>query len=231
MEKPDQTLDVEGIFASSSKDIAAYCVSLDIDNELRVVRLAPNSRHSVGKRWADTRRREFFAGRWAAASAIKNLLGIPAVPARNDDRSPRWPEGIIGSITHDHHQAIAVVGNSSKVCRIGVDLESILSHSQSEVVKETTLTHQDEQYLGYMSDQRRMITVIFSAKETLFKALYPEAGEYFDFKDAELVDVRPSSVTLQLCKKVGSCFESGERFTVNYLIISESVLTWQIDFH
>jgi hypothetical protein len=46
------------------------------------------------------RRREFGTVRWCARKALRQL-GVPAVPILPDgDRAPRWPVGVVGSMTH-----------------------------------------------------------------------------------------------------------------------------------
>ena len=43
-----------------------------------------------------------------------------------------------------------------------------------------------------------VFTIIFSAKESLFKCLYPEVKKYFDFKAARMIEVDFSTKTFQL---------------------------------
>ena len=222
-------MSIHHVVDSVSSDVAAYSVSLDVDYSSRLAALSP-SVSQLNNGWAISRRREFAAGRWAAAKAIGALCGRLDVPGRNGDRSPCWPSGVRGSISHDKEQAIALVGCSSKICRIGIDLEPVLSMSQVAEVRSTVITHKDETYLTCLEGLNRIVTVIFSAKETLFKALYPEAGHYFDFKDAELVGFDQSSLTLQLRKNIGNCFTAGDSFTIEYRVVGCRVLTWQIDF-
>src|SRR5690606_7567998 len=46
------------------------------------------------------RQTEFLAGRLCAHEALRRLLGVPSIPAVAEDRSPCWPSGVVGSITH-----------------------------------------------------------------------------------------------------------------------------------
>ena len=70
------------------------------------------------------RRREFFAGRNLARVAIARLgVAAMAIP-RNADRSPRWPPGIRGSISHTDEHVMVAVTDSPGIQGIGIDVET-----------------------------------------------------------------------------------------------------------
>lgn len=121
------------------------------------------------------RRAEFAAGRRAARRALEMPHAeIPVGP----DRSPVWPDGVVGSISHDTGLAAAAVARIGTIRAIGLDLTEAapLPGRTSEAI----LTEAERQLQGL--DAR----LVFSAKESLFKALYPEVGGFFGF-DAAVV--------------------------------------------
>src|ERR671914_1172478 len=69
------------------------------------------------------RRREFGTVRYCARKALRQL-GVPAVPILPDvDRAPRWPVGVVGSMTHCAGYRAAAVARSGELCGLGIDAE------------------------------------------------------------------------------------------------------------
>lgn len=176
------------------------------------------------------RRSEFYSGRWCASTAIKELFGYFDMPSVNADRSPFWPKGVIGSISHTDEWALALVGDCSEVARIGIDLESISAVSEVDNVQQVIATN-NEQLMFELDKRQDLQTLIFSAKETLFKALYPKVQQYFDYLDAEVLDMNANRIEFRLLKDLGLGYSKNQRFGVNYRIGDGHVLTWQIDLN
>ena len=141
---------------------------------------------------------EFAAGRWCATQALRQLdyLGTAEIGI-GAHRAPCWPAGYLGSISHSQGWAVAVAGfaaenansrRTNSACRlqgIGIDLETILPNSTAQSVARR-LAIQGEIALGTAHGLafETWISLLFSAKESLFKALYPSVGRYFHFLDA-----------------------------------------------
>ena len=69
------------------------------------------------------RRREFGTVRYCAREALRQI-GVPAVPILPDvDGAPRWPVGVVGSMTHCAGYRAAVVARSGELCGVGIDAE------------------------------------------------------------------------------------------------------------
>lgn len=144
---------------------------------------APASiQRSVAKRQS-----EFLAGRLCAREAMHRLDGRVRVPALGDDRAPVWPSDLCGSITHSTGRAAAIVAPRTAWRGLGMDMEQMLSVERATRLCGEILTPAETSRLreGYEALQ---ITLTFSAKESLFKALYPLMGVRFYFEDAELLE-------------------------------------------
>src|SRR5918999_6186071 len=64
------------------------------------------------------RRREFGTVRHCARKALRQL-GVPAVPILPDvDRAPRWPVGVVGSMTHCTGYRAAALARSAELCGV-----------------------------------------------------------------------------------------------------------------
>ena len=140
--------------------------------------LLPDERIGL-ERMADVRRAEYSSGRRVAREAL-GLLGIEdcAVAARG--RLPMWPPGVVGSITHSRELALAMVGRVGAVAGIGVDLEQ--EDRVDAHVAERVLVPEERRRLAE-EDWR---TMLFAAKEAVYKAVNPLVGEYLAFGDVEV---------------------------------------------
>ncbi|HVT68722.1 MAG TPA: 4'-phosphopantetheinyl transferase, partial [Trebonia sp.] len=71
----------------------------------------------------DKRRREFTTARQCARRALA-ALGVPPQPIMTGERgAPRWPPGIVGSITHCAGYRAAVAARDGDLVTIGIDAE------------------------------------------------------------------------------------------------------------
>lgn len=137
------------------------------------------------------RQTEYLAGRLCARQALAQLTGAASVPGRGEDRAPQWPADTCGSITHGNGWAAAVVGHSAEWCGLGLDIERIMPASRAERLASEILTPAELLRLERLPTEQRAqrISLTFSLKESLFKALYPQVLRRFYFQDAELLSV------------------------------------------
>ncbi|MBT2373978.1 4'-phosphopantetheinyl transferase family protein [Pseudomonas fluorescens] len=140
---------------------------------------------SVAKRQA-----EFLAGRLCARAALQQLEGLDCVPAIGEDRAPVWPGHISGSITHSTGHAAAIVAHKVQWRGLGMDLENVLTLERAERLAAEILTPDELQRMasGPRAQIAQCVTLTFSAKESLFKALYPIVQKRFYFEHAEVVE-------------------------------------------
>lgn len=140
---------------------------------------------SVAKRQA-----EFLAGRLCARAALQQLDNLDCVPAIGEDRAPVWPQHISGSITHSSGHAAAIVGHKAQWRGLGMDLENVLSLERAERLAGEILTAAELQRMAMLPREQHalLVTLTFSAKESLFKALYPIVQKRFYFEHAEVLE-------------------------------------------
>ncbi|WP_409261101.1 4'-phosphopantetheinyl transferase [Pseudomonas putida] len=136
---------------------------------------------SVAKRQA-----EYLAGRVCARAALQRLDGRDYVPGTHEDRSPIWPPGIHGSITHGKGWAAAVVATDGACRSLGLDQEALLDDARAERLMGEILTPAERERLD-RSQLGLTVTLTFSLKESLFKALYPLTRQRFYFEHAEVL--------------------------------------------
>ena len=140
---------------------------------------------SVAKRQA-----EFLAGRLCARAALQQLDHLDCVPAIGEDRAPVWPAHISGSITHSTGHAAAIVAHTAQWRGLGMDLENVLTLERAERLAGEILTADEMRRMAALPREQvaLLVTLTFSAKESLFKALYPIVQKRFYFEHAELLE-------------------------------------------
>src|SRR5579859_6821488 len=145
----------------------------------------------------EKRRREFAAGRACARRALR-ALGLTTVPILSGgSREPVWPAGVVGAITHSAGLCAAAVGRQSEYAGIGIDLER--HQAISEGVEEMVCTPAERAWARERAaDGVHWPLVIFSAKESVYKAWYPIVRQWLGFEDAEL-DLDPERGLFGVC--------------------------------
>lgn len=180
---------------------------------LRIPR--PSALHSaVPKRQA-----EFLAGRYCAARVLERL-DSPTAVGIGRNRSPTWPAPIVGSISHTADKAVAVAARAPEVIGLGIDVEAVLDLATAEELRSPVLRPEDEKWLRHpLLSVEMAMTLIFSAKESFFKALYPSVGEYFGFEAVSVsaIDTERGRVHLALQASLpGAHFRKGTVTVVEY---------------
>ncbi|MDX1453738.1 MAG: 4'-phosphopantetheinyl transferase superfamily protein [Oleiphilaceae bacterium] len=170
-------------------------------------------------RFSAKRLKEFMAGRLCAIRAMAGLNVHTQTLEINTDRSPVWPNEIVGSISHTDSRAIALVGDSRVYRSIGVDLQPAVDPDTRQELRSIIMTEVEFELVKAML-HLHAFELVFSAKETLFKALYPLTKCFFEFHDAQVtaLNTQRHYVDLRLLKTLGSGFEEGTSYRVHYLI-------------
>jgi len=156
------------------------------------------------------RKAEHLAGRIAAAHALPDYT----MPAIGPSGEPLWPQDISGSITHSGTQAIAVVTQYPVL--IGIDCETILSENEAREIKDGIIDTQEEPVLSRLGYPFALaLTLVFSAKESLFKALFPRVKSYMGFDCARVTMLDDSTLTLALTRPLAD-YTEGATFTLHW---------------
>lgn len=122
---------------------------------------------------AEKRMRDFALGRECAHRALRRLgMPIDAI-LRRDNGAPRWPDGVVGSITHTRGYAAAAVASAARFLGIGVDAERI--EALGEGVERRLFCPDELATLERSAPDMRaaLAMTLFSAKEACFKACPP----------------------------------------------------------
>lgn len=132
------------------------------------------------------RRMEFAAGRQLARRLLIEIgQGIDAMPS-DADRVPRWPQAVVGSITHCRSLCAVAVAPRTLSGGIGLDVEP--AEPMNPDLLPQILRDAERERLRDWPDRWRDLAGIltFSAKEALYKSIYPARRVFLDFQDVEL---------------------------------------------
>jgi len=176
------------------------------------------------------RRLEFFSGRWCAAQCLKRLQSPSVDVAIAPDRSPIWPLGIIGSISHSDNYAVCIASSNNHARALGLDLQS---NSSAKLANELSpiILHPNEFQSFWKENQHpdntRLFDLIFSAKETLYKALYPLCSIFFDHQCAEVIhiDWAAGELEIKLLIPLGQVWRKNECFTIHFSTLNNELIT------
>jgi len=148
-------------------------VSLFPEEEATVVSAVPS------------RRAEFATGRACARKALRTL-GVPlaSVP-RGEGGAPLWLPGVVGSITHCEGYRAAVVAWSTTYLSLGVDAE-VNEPLPPEIVDLVATRREMASMPGLPRADVHWDRLLFSAKETVYKASFPLTRQWLDFHDVEI---------------------------------------------
>ncbi|MGW0521546.1 4'-phosphopantetheinyl transferase family protein [Crossiella sp. NPDC003009] len=148
-------------------------------------------------RSVEKRRREFTTVRHCARRALAELGRPPAPLLRGERGAPIWPAGIVGSMTHCDGYRAAAVAEDSVVQTIGIDAEP---HAPlPDGVLEAVSLPEERSWLNTLSRTDPEVhwdRLLFSAKESVYKAWFPLARRWLGFEEARLT-VHPSGRTFR----------------------------------
>jgi 4'-phosphopantetheinyl transferase EntD len=148
--------------------------------------LHPEERELVARAVAK-RRREFATGRALAREALAELDVAPAPLLAGQRGEPRWPAGIVGSITHCDGYRGCAVARGEVLLTLGIDAEPdapLPAGLLADIAlpgERAALARLAAEHPGPSWDR-----LLFSAKEAVYKAWFPLARRWLGFEDAEL---------------------------------------------
>jgi 4'-phosphopantetheinyl transferase EntD len=146
---------------------------------------------AVIARAVEKRRREFTSARLCARTALARI-GVPPAPILPGERgAPTWPEGVVGSMTHCAGYRAAAVALAAEVATIGLDAEP--NEPLPEGVLNTVANPGERAALADLPAGAGVSwdRLLFSVKESVYKAWFPLCRKWLDFTEAE-VTIEPS---------------------------------------
>lgn len=189
--------------------------------------VTPEERAAVA-RAVSKRQHEYWATRHLARLALNELGFAPGPILNHADRSPCWPDGILGSISHtDGWCGVALTRTGAELLGVGIDAERL--HQMSDGVAERVLTQRELAITSASSDVATQAVLRFSAKEAVYKAIFPTVRRFVGFLEVEVALHEPGAfdvtfVTPGLAREVDATRLSGRYAIAEGLCFTAAVL-------
>lgn len=184
-----------------------------------------------------TRAAEFLAGRYLSALCLNSLQSKITSVAVGLNREPIFPKGFIGSISHSHGFVICMVSKQTQHAVSGIDVEYMLEGVTCGDIYAYVINTSEQFLIDKETHSPNLIvTLFFSIKESVFKALFPFLNKFFDFNALSIIEVNWEScmwsavlnysLTEQLHKgkKVKGGFKIDEYKVISWINLIEGVV-------
>lgn len=200
------------------------CSILELDYDMKFYYPSLFNHYGVNnpekiQRSVPKRQAEYLAGRISAIKALAALQVVATDIPTGPHRNPIWPPRISGSISHTDDLAICAIADSSLCNCIGIDCEKWMRQDTAKCVQEMIVNANEVLLSSSIAlPIEKVTTLIFSAKESLFKALYPWVKNWFDFSAAEVkhIDLIKNEIELELQYELTPLLRKGTRFIAHF---------------
>lgn len=173
------------------------------------------------------RRSEHFAGRYCCSVLLKQYSDYSNTVGSHNG-IPVWPEGWTGSISHTDKYAIAVASKENADLCLGIDIEQHIPELLLQTADLFTTTNEQKYLMSLSIPYSLALLIVFSAKESLFKALYPELNGFIDFDMSYISNINSvcKTFTMTLSHHISERLFVGRVFHGQYDYIADHVITF-----
>ena len=179
------------------------------------------------------RQAEFLAGRICAHHCLAQLGHGACKVGAGIDGLPLWPAGSTGAISHSGAVAMAAVmpvADPGSGTGIGIDVEHCMPARTADALCSRIATAGEldrmQARAGPPLSFAQAVTLIFSAKESIFKCLYPANLRFFGFHAVCLLERDGGCLHFAVLEPIGAAHPPGAAITVAYAIDGAVVTTW-----
>jgi len=138
------------------------------------------------------RQASYFYGRYCARQVLEHFGHADFIVESGAFNQPIWPKGINGSITHSSTYAAAFATCRSNNLGIGIDVEKNISTSRRNTIEQKVLSATELKLMNskdHKLNTNMIFTLMFSVKESFFKAAFSNANRYFGFDYLEILEL------------------------------------------
>lgn len=176
------------------------------------------------------RKNEYLCGRVLAQAVLNHHFGLDQPITSMHEHLPIWPSHVLGSISHSQNKLIVALSNNA--IYLGIDIEHGVTSKFAQESAHLVLTPSEfdlwKSKAAEFFDFARYVSLIFSVKESLYKAVYPTAKQYIDFLEASIVDINfeNQSLTLTFLPEIQQCYQLLEHYDGGWTIEQDHIITW-----
>lgn len=171
------------------------------------------------------RKCEFLVGRMCAQQALWNVgeQGRGQV-TRSKASYPVWPKGFCGSISHTSGLAIACAAKAKNYHALGIDIETLMNDQTANEVSSLVLLDSDRLFKKEIPFNQ-FVTLIFSAKEALFKAINHDVGYVFGFEEVAVVHINHQLIQFKIQGDLSERWVKNTLIEVRYNVAKGRVIS------
>lgn len=174
---------------------------------------------------ATRRQREFAAGR-SCAKTLLNRWNVNEEVGVAADRSPIWPVGFVGSISHSNHWVWSAVAKSTQTRSLGIDTEVVVSSETCDMLDEDIVTKQERSVVESLGLSAEVsFTLAFSAKEAFYKCWYPITEAFFEFKQVAIESCTDTTIRIASLDSNPNFNITPQWLDVHYIATDHDVFT------
>ncbi|MFG2040408.1 4'-phosphopantetheinyl transferase [Dactylosporangium sp. NPDC048998] len=168
---------------------------------------------------ADPKRRTEFATARACARRALGELGLPPVPVLRDaSRAPRWPHGVVGSLTHCAGYRAAAVARADAFAAVGIDAEPHAPLPDGVLgLVAGPVERAELARLGRADGSVCWDRLLFCGKEAAYKAWYPLTRRWLGFGDAVVTIDPAGTFTAEILAATAGTAPGPARFAGRWL--------------
>ena len=176
------------------------------------------------------RKNEYLCGRVLAQAVLNHHFGLDQSITSMHEHLPIWPSHVLGSISHSQNKLIVAL--SSHAVYLGIDIEHWVTSEFAQESAHLVLTPSEFDLWKTKAceffDFARYVSLIFSVKESLYKAVYPTAKQYIDFLKASIVDINfeNQALTLTFLPEIQQRYQLLEQYQGGWTIEQDHIMTW-----
>lgn len=173
------------------------------------------------------RRAAHLAGRICAREALRAAGADETLVGRDRAGAPVWPAGYLGSITHAGRTAAAAAIRAGACRGLGLDYEIGMTGEVADEISDLVLRPADRRGIAGLAgiSIEEGATLVFSLKESLYKAIAPSLGTFTGFEDAEIVRIGGGRARLRLVRRLADALPDGTEVDCVYALSGGIVRT------
>lgn len=152
------------------------------------------------KSFAQKRKDDFLSGRFIAHYALKKLIPGHTMDkiARSESGRPIFQNSLKGSIAHSDQYACAYITTETDISAVGIDVESLFDQDTYSKMNKVVFTNNELDRIKRSRDPLLISTIIFSAKESLYKCIHQRYKRFIDFKEVETIGTNQEERSFKL---------------------------------
>lgn len=176
------------------------------------------------------RKNEYLCGRVLAQAILNHHFGLDQPITSMYEPLPIWPSHVLGSISHSQNNLIVAL--SCHAVYLGIDIEHWVTSKFAQESAHLVLTPSEfdlwKNKAAEFFDFAHYVSLIFSIKESLYKAVYPTAKQYIDFLEASIVDINfeNQKLTLTFLPEIQQRYQLLEQYQGGWAVEQDYIMTW-----